>query len=978
MHLDFTVVARVLVLATAVALTHAQSPTVLRDIDARPAAEFDSGPAGFVRLGGTVLFSATEPATGHELWRLDLATGAVAQVKDLWPGLGSGLPGGFAVLGNHACFVADDGVHGRELWRTDGTEAGTTLVRDLAPGSATSSIRELVQFGNAVLFVASAGAGFEVWRTDGTAAGTALVVDLVPGSTGSFPSELTVHNGEVWFSATTGATGYEAWRTDGTAAGTVLVADLVAGSAGSSPRHFVSHGTVMLFGAASGLWRSDGTPAGTTSIGALLPSSMVSDGTTAWLCSGASVYTTDGTAANTRLVATLGGVPFAATTQLVLLGSRALFRHQSSLGATTLWVSDGTAAGTMQVHGGVTPYANHAVLGTQLLFSAAGGNGAELWRTDGTVAGTVEVLDIAPSGGSLPAGLTTIPGTGIALFSADDGVHGREPWRTDGTGAGTALVANVADGSSHTLSSRAEGFVDAAGIVYFAAADDGGATTLWRTDGTPNGTHAVVPPGPGRPADVQKLCAVGTRVFFVASHATSGIEPWVSDGTVAGTHLLLDTNPQGDSNPGSFTAAEGLVYFDAFGSYGRALWRSDGTPQGTVVLTPWPLGNTGAKQALGRGLVFVRYDIGTGWEPWYTDGTVAGTVQLADLAPGPSPSDPADLVAYRGRCYFTALGNSVLYVTDGTAAGTQPFVDLMPGTGDFYDDLRVVGETLFFSARSPLTGAELWRTDGTVAGSSLVLDASPGAGGTFIQPHAALGDLLLYTAQLSGSAERGLWRSDGTAAGTFRIPGQETLRFVSPGDGHAWFSGRDVGGFELWRTDGTVAGTGRFADLYPGETSSSPNHLRASTGRLLFAAAHPQFGVEPWVHPLGATATPVGHACVTSHRVPYLVAERPVLGSTFAMRLRQGPPQGLGIALVSLHTTASFRLPGGRCDLFLDPAFVVLGLPVLQAGGFDVPWTLPADPAFAGIALRAQALLLPNAGLVGVEASNALSLVLGT
>ncbi|MCA8948129.1 MAG: hypothetical protein KDE27_01425, partial [Planctomycetes bacterium] len=221
------------------------------------------------------------------------------------------------------------------------------------------------------------------------------------------------------------------------------------------------------------------------------------------------------------------------------------------------------------------------------------------------------------------------------------------------------------------------------------------------------------------------------------------------------------------------------------------------------------------------------------------------------------------------------------------------------------------------------------------------------------------------------------WRSDCTAAGTCPILDRQVFGIFRAGDGHVWFAGQDAGGVELWSTDGTAAGTGLFAELHPGEVSSQPADFAASTGRLLFAAAHPALGREPWVLPLGATAQPVGHACVASHRLPRLEGDPPVLGTTFGLRVRQGPTLGFGVMLASLHTTSSFRLPGGRCDLFLDPGFVVLAIAGLNGGGFDVPWTLPADPAFAGLPLRAQSLLFPNGGLTDVEATNAVSLVTG-
>ncbi|MBC7922074.1 MAG: T9SS type A sorting domain-containing protein, partial [Ferruginibacter sp.] len=62
-----------------------------------------------------------------------------------------------------------------------------------------------------------------------------------------------------------------------------------------------------------------------------------------------------------------------------------------------------------------------------------------------------------------------------------------------------------------------------------------------------------------------------------------------SDGTQAGTVLVKDINQgpgssiPGSSDPGQFVSVDGVIYFRANdGTSGRELWRSDGTPEGTL------------------------------------------------------------------------------------------------------------------------------------------------------------------------------------------------------------------------------------------------------------------------------------------------------------------------------------------------------------------------------------------------------------
>jgi ELWxxDGT repeat protein len=94
---------------------------------------------------------------------------------------------------------------------------------------------------------------------------------------------------------------------------------------------------------------------------------------------------------------------------------------------------------------------------------------------------------------------------------------------------------------------------------------------------------------PGSAASTPTLLQpFGSKLFFLASDATTGTEAWVSDGTAAGTFELRDILPGAGSglNPnglGSVTAViGGTVYFVAYdGTAGYQLWRTDGTTLGT-------------------------------------------------------------------------------------------------------------------------------------------------------------------------------------------------------------------------------------------------------------------------------------------------------------------------------------------------------------------------------------------------------------
>src|SRR5208283_1481907 len=191
------------------------------------------------------------------------------------------------------------------------------------------------------------------------------------------------------------------------------------------------------------------------------------------------LWVTDGTSAGTRELTAAGaysdglfvnvGYP-----DFTILGTRALFagRDASSL---NLWVTDGTSAGTSEltVPGpsfgglfgatsatGINP--DFTAFGSKALFEA--GNPVSLWVTDGTSAGTSELTVAgAPSFGLFYNGISpdfTVLG-GKALFEGRDASNIPNLWVTNGTSAGTSELA-VAGGYSGGLFSSVSnaGFTD--------------------------------------------------------------------------------------------------------------------------------------------------------------------------------------------------------------------------------------------------------------------------------------------------------------------------------------------------------------------------------------------------------------------------------------------------------------------------------------------------------------------------------------
>ncbi|MCP4807581.1 MAG: hypothetical protein GY884_19735, partial [Proteobacteria bacterium] len=229
-----------------------------------------------------------------------------------------------------ALFARTDSGPGNGLWRTDGTLAGTFQLTASASGT-TELIEDFLYHAptERVFFTYSEASGSaELWSTDGTAAGTALFTDLHPGWDPKGPRGMTRLDDRFVFAASDPTSGRELWISDGTVAGTQLLADLNP-TGDSSPEYLTAAGDLIYFAADDGVhgrepWVTDGTAAGThmlTDIH-LGPGDSMAD--TPWW-------------------------PELSESRFTAVGDKVLFGAATFADGIEPWVSDGRAAGTMQL-----------------------------------------------------------------------------------------------------------------------------------------------------------------------------------------------------------------------------------------------------------------------------------------------------------------------------------------------------------------------------------------------------------------------------------------------------------------------------------------------------------------------------------------------------------------------------------------------------------------------------------------------------
>ena len=537
-----------------------------------------------------------------------------------------------------------------------------------------------------------------------------------------------------------------------------------------------------------------------------------------------------------------------------------LFLSVSNDGGTRLWTSDGTAAGTRMIESrSSSPRSLTPFRGGVVFVASDPSHGFELWRSDGTAAGTTLVDDIRPGPESSRPYIWTVLGDTL-YFLADDGLHGWELWRSDGTPDGTNLVADLAPGSAEP------GIGEVAVIgsrLFFIArhSDPARPYGLWVSDGTADGTRFVhsfaIEPltlgritysiGPG------SLTGLNDAAYFFASDGASGRELWRSDGTAQGTTLVRDIRfgPVGGCLLSrQMSGFDGKLYFSADdGATGRELWRTDGSAEGTELVADIATGGTGSGPddfaATSNILFFRATDPVSGTELWRTD-TLGRTSIVRDIRPGLDSSYPFPASVVDGLLYFFADGG--LWVTDGSSSGTR-----VVKQGSTSSPVAF-GQRVYFAAADPAS-IGLWQSDGTEAGTALVRPIESRAGSSEPQLLADFSGELLFIATETAGVRR-LWRSDGSAEGTVRVSDQVSFHSFLPPQpgvfrGALYVAGYDEAhGAELWRSDGTDAGTRLISDVSPGPgnlvVDSRPNGFTVVGQYLFFEADDTAHGGELW------------------------------------------------------------------------------------------------------------------------------------
>ena len=373
----------------------------------------------------------------------------------------------------------------------------------------------------------------------------------------------------------------------------------------------------------------------------------------------------------------------------------------------------------------------------------------------------------------------------------------------------------VADIWTGTNNSSPRDFVEYNGEIYFRAMNQY-QEELYKSNGLVGNIQMVKNINGGASSVPKPLFVFNNLLFFKATTTAEGEELWVTDGTESGTIMLKD------------------------------IWLGNASSQ--VFETPSPLNQYFIKNGE---LYFTARDQPAAFSLWKTDGTPTGTVKVFDPI-GFVFGD--NFTEFNGKWYFTGKNtdgmNPELYVTDGTEAGTNLFAEINPSTsntlaaGSNPRHFQVYDGYLYFAADNGTIGEELYRTDGITV--ELVADIFPNnlnpafgksssPNGFYIYNNDLYFSANLYDVGLNQILGRELFRYNTTEGIVF-------IKDIFPGNLNGSLSyirnyffelnnelhfaacdgsnGSNV--YEIYKTDGTTSGTVKAVDYSAlGNTSFS-------------------------------------------------------------------------------------------------------------------------------------------------------------
>lgn len=308
------------------------------------------------------------------------------------------------------------------------------------------------------------------------------------------------------------------------------------------------------------------------------------------------LWKTNTSASGAALVKSLGMNSMPLNGPLEVINNKLFFTTDSQI-----WVSDGTGSGTFVLYSSGS-YCFFQ-FNSKLYFSVYNINPAlsGMYVSDGTVSGTTLLKNFVTRGLGDDGVYNYVEFNNKIIFTAKRGklngtdVLYMEIWSTDGTPGGFVRLDSLyGDGRRYAggngpENNRSQYFRAYNGYLYFVFINSTTVTDeLWRTDGTVNGAAYFS-------VAAHPLIEYNGKLILAGGDSNTGTELYSSDGTPAGTTLVKDINTSSPgflgSNPSNFNITCHKLFFVAVDTginitNRSRIWVTDGTTNGTILLTP--------------------------------------------------------------------------------------------------------------------------------------------------------------------------------------------------------------------------------------------------------------------------------------------------------------------------------------------------------------------------------------------------------
>jgi ELWxxDGT repeat protein len=475
------------------------------------------------------------------------------------------------------------------------TDAPTFLSSDI------SYYATVLKVGSKLVITDSNYPGYRGLVTDGTVSGTTVFADLPSGIVDSNTQTIWSR----YYSTPYGNELFKMVLTDASP-NVALVKDINPGqdsgldNIGSA---ILANGKLFFsaFNAATGYepWFSDGTNSGTTSI---------------------DLYSGDNSSSPNSLIKFGNKVVFSANVNNWIKGSDTFTTGRE------LVFTDGTASGTnvLDIYTGANS-SNPAIVGeanSLLYFTATAASGRGFYSTNETT--FTKLTDIHSSATCLAWN------TSKAFFSLSDSTNGGELWVADFTANTFYLVKDILPGTGSALSGDIGAFM-INGKLMFKAYTSATEQNLFVSDGTSNGTVKI-----GN--SLGSYAALGDTLVF--ADGNSIIASNLSGDAPSNVELVNASSAvvkmQSDIDQAFFSLANGDLY----------------TTKGTLITTVTLASSVKNFKVVAENAIYLvtaNTQSPTGYDLWYSDGTVAGTRFVEDV--------PVDVSTY--------LDNAVVIQTVG-------------------------------------------------------------------------------------------------------------------------------------------------------------------------------------------------------------------------------------------------------------------------------------------------------------------------